>query len=70
MSNVRFSVTLVAIVGAMAATIAGATIWLLLTDPVGAADATSRLAEGDLGPFLRAIGSVVSAALQGLVRYL
>ena len=33
MSVFRFSVSLVAIIGLMAATIAGATIWLLLTDP-------------------------------------
>jgi len=70
MGNIRFSVTLVAIVGVIAATIAGATIWLLLTDPIGASDAAGRLAAGDIGPFLEAIASVASAALQGLVRYL
>ena len=70
MVRVRFSVTLVAIVGVIAATIAGSTTWLLLTDPIGASDAAGRLAAGDIGPFLQAIAAVASAALQGLVSYL
>jgi hypothetical protein len=54
----------------MAATIAGATIWLLLTDPVRSADAASALAQGDPSPFLSAIGSVIAGALRGLFKYL
>jgi hypothetical protein len=50
MSVVRFSVSLVAIIGLMAATIAGATIWLLLTDPVRTADAAGQLASGNVRP--------------------
>ena len=50
MSFVRFSVSLVAIIGLMAATIAGATIWLLLTDPVRTADAAGDLAQGNINP--------------------
>jgi hypothetical protein len=70
MSVVRFSVSLVAIIGFMAATIAGATIWLLLTDPVGTADAASALAQGNVSPFVKAIGNVFYSALQGLMKYL
>ena len=70
MSIVRFSVSLVAIIGLMAATIAGATIWLLLTDPVRTADAASDLAQGNVSPFLSAIGDVIYGALQGLFKYL
>jgi len=71
MSVGRWSVTLVALIGVVAATIAGATIWLLLTDPVRGADAVSAaIATGDLSPFLRAIGTVLYEALQGLFRFL
>ncbi len=71
MSVAQWSVTMVAMVGAVAAAIAGATIWLLLTDPVSGADAVSTaLATGDLAPFMRAIGAVLYEALQGLFRFL
>ena len=70
MSFVRFSVSLIAIIGLMAATIAGATIWLLLTDPVRTADAAGDLAQGNFNPFVQAIGSVIFDALQGLIKYL
>ena len=70
MSIVRFSVSLVAIIALMAATIAGATIWLLLTDPVRTADAATDLVSGNVTPFVEAIGSVLYNALQGLFKYL
>jgi hypothetical protein len=71
MSVGRWSVTLVAVIGIVAATIAGATIWLLITDPVSGADAVSAaIATGDLAPFMRAIGAVLYQALQGLFRFL
>ena len=57
--------------GAIAATLAVATIWLLLTDPVRGADTVSAaVTTGDLGPFMRAIGAVVYEALRGLFRFL
>jgi hypothetical protein len=46
MSMIRFSVSLVAIMGAIAATIAAATIWLLLTDPIQSAHAADELVHG------------------------
>ena len=70
MSVIRFSVSLVAIIGLMAATIAGATIWLLLTDPVRSADAAGALVSGDVSPFVSAVGSVIYDALKGLFKYL
>lgn len=70
MSVVRFSVSLVAIIGLVAATVAGATIWLLLTDPIKSADAASQLVQGNLSPFVSAIGSVIYNALTGLFKYL
>jgi hypothetical protein len=71
MSLARWSVSLIALVGVVAAILAGATIWLLLTDPVRGADAVSvAVSNGDLGPFVRALGAVLLEALQGLFGYL
>jgi hypothetical protein len=71
MSVAQWSVTMVAMIGVVAATIAGATIWLLVTDPVSGADAVSTaIATGDLTPFMRAIGAVLYEALQGLFKFL
>ena len=50
-----------------AATLAAATIWLLLTDPVTVADAVS---EQDVTPFVRQLANVIFQALRQLVRYL
>ena len=70
MSVARWSVSLIAIIGALAATIAGATIWLLIADPVTGADAATKLFQGDAGPFVQAIGAVIYDALKGLFKYL
>jgi len=70
-SAVRWSVSLIAMIGLIAATVAGATIWLLVTDPVGGADVVSTaLSTGEVGPFMRAIGTVIFEALRGLFGYL
>lgn len=66
----RWSVSLIAVIGVLAATLAGATIWLLLTDPVRGADAVSAISTGDVMPFVQALGSVIYNALRGLFRYL
>ena len=58
-----------AIIGVMAATVAGATIWLLLSDPVKGADAAGAMFKGDPGPFMQAIGAVIYDALKGLFKY-
>jgi len=67
MSAVRWGMSLVAMIGLLAATIAGATIWLLVTDPVTVSDAVSK---GDVAPIVRELGSVIFSALQGLFKYL
>jgi membrane protein YqaA with SNARE-associated domain len=67
MSVGRWSVSLVALLGIAAATIAAATIWLVFTDPVTVANAVST---GDVGPVVQALGTVIANALRGLFRYL
>jgi multidrug resistance efflux pump len=66
----RWSVSLAAVIGLMAATVAAAVIWLLITDPVSTADAASKLPTGEVTPMVRAIGSVILDALKGLFKYL
>jgi hypothetical protein len=67
MNLARWSVSLVAVIGLTAATIAGAAIWLMVTDPITVANAVST---GDVLPIMRAIGSVILDALRGLFQYL
>ncbi|MEE2636370.1 MAG: hypothetical protein VYE68_03965 [Acidobacteriota bacterium] len=67
MSLARISISVAGVVGLVAATLAAATIWLLLTDPVTVADAVS---EQDITPFVRQLAEVIYQALQRLVRYL
>ncbi len=55
------------VVGLLAAALAGATIWLLLTDPVTVADAVS---EQDVTPFVRQLADVLYQAIRQLARYL
>lgn len=70
MSFARWSVSLVAIIGLVAATMAAATVWLLMTSPVTVADAVSKMGEGDVGPAMEALGAVIVGALKGLFKYL
>ncbi|MCA1563849.1 MAG: hypothetical protein LC804_27590 [Acidobacteria bacterium] len=67
MSLARFSLSLFGVVGLVAATIAGATIWLLLTDPVTVADA---VAAGEVSPLVKALAGVLYDALRDLIKYL
>lgn len=67
MSLVRLSISLFGVVAIVAATLAGATIWLLLTDPVTVADAVN---EGDVSPVVRELAALLYGALRGLLRYL
>jgi hypothetical protein len=61
-------VTSVAVViGLVAAVIAGATIWLVLTDPVTVANS---LDEGEISPLVRQLAEVIYNALAGLLEYL
>jgi hypothetical protein len=63
-------VSLVAVVGLLAATIAGASLWLMVTEPVTVANAVNAVAAGDVAPLMRALGQVIFDALRGLFRYL
>jgi hypothetical protein len=55
------------LIGVVAAVIAGATIWLLLTDPVTVANAVD---EGEISPLVRQLAQVIYNALVGLLDYL
>jgi hypothetical protein len=55
------------VIGAVAAIVAGATIWLLLTDPVTVANAVD---EGEISPLVRQLAQVIYSALVGLLDYL
>lgn len=67
MSAVRWGLSVVAMVGVLAATIAGATIWLIVTDPVTVSEA---VAKGDVRPIVEALGGVLMGAIRGLFKYL
>jgi flagellar basal body-associated protein FliL len=61
-------VTSVAIViGLLAAIVAGATIWLLLTDPVTVLNAVD---EGQISPLVKQLADIIYNALSGLLDYL
>ena len=55
------------LVGVIAAVIAGATIWLLLADPVTIANAVD---EGEISPLVRQLAEVIYSAISGLLQYL
>ncbi len=55
------------LIALVAAIIAAATIWLLLTDPVTVATAVD---EGQVTPLIRELAQVIYDALAGLLRYL
>jgi hypothetical protein len=67
MTATRVSLSLAGVVGVMAIGMAGATIWLTLTQPVTVADA---VAQGEVSPLIRALGAAIYEALQGLLKYL
>jgi hypothetical protein len=67
MSVGRVSLSLFGVVGLLAAALAGATIWLLVTDPVTVADA---VATGEVSPLMRALAGVLASALRDLIKYL
>lgn len=67
MSFFRVGLSLVGIIGVLAATLAGATIWLLLTEPMTVADTMS---EQDFTPLVRELAGILYAALRSLLRFL
>lgn len=67
MSLARLSLSLAAVIGLIATALAGATIWLLLTQPVTVADA---VASGEVSPIMKALGAALYDALAGIAKYL
>jgi hypothetical protein len=59
--------TVAVLVGAVAAIVAGATIWLLLTDPVTVANAVDA---GEVSPLVLSLADIIYNALLGLLDYL
>lgn len=55
------------LIGALAAIVAGATIWLVLTDPVTVLNAVD---EGQISPLVRQLADIIYNALAGLLDYL
>jgi hypothetical protein len=55
------------LIGVVAAVIASATIWLLLTDPVTVATAVET---GEVSPLVRQLADVIYNAIVGLLDYL
>jgi hypothetical protein len=55
------------LIGIVASIMAGAAIWLVLTDPVTVANA---LDDGDISPLVRRLAEVIYNALSGLLEYL
>ena len=62
-----FSFSLVGIVGLLAVIVAGAAVWLLLTDPVTVAESVDS---GEVTPLVRALAGSIYDALVRLLRYL
>ena len=61
------SFSLVGLVGILALVMAGATIWLVLTDPVTVAESVDA---GEVSPLVRSLASTIFEALRGLLKYL
>jgi multidrug resistance efflux pump len=67
MSFARFSLSVAGVIALVASALAGATIWLVLTQPVTVANA---VAEGEVSPLVKALAGVLYNALQGIIKYL
>jgi multidrug resistance efflux pump len=63
----RTGLSLAGVIAALAATLAVATVWLLLTDPVTVADA---VAQGDVAPIMSMLAGAFASALRGLLSFL
>jgi hypothetical protein len=61
------SFSLVGIVGVLAVVMAGATIWLVLTDPVTVAESVDS---GEVSPLVQSLAGALLDALRGLLKYL
>jgi len=60
-------VSVAVLIGLVAAVIAGATIWLVLTDPVTVAES---IEDGEISPLVQQLAQVIVNALAALLDYL
>ena len=63
----RVGVSLFTLIAIVSILLAGATIWLFVTNPVTVATAVN---EGDVSPLVRTLAQVIYNALSGLLKYL
>lgn len=63
----RWSASLFGTVAVLAAIFAGATIWLVLTDPVTVAETVNQ---GAVSPFMQQLAGVLFTALKDILKYL
>ena len=59
--------SLVGVVGLLAAVVAGATVWLLLTDPVTVAESIDS---GEYSPLVQSLAGSLNDAIVRLLKYL
>ena len=64
--RVSRAITVVVLIGIVAAVVAGATIWLLLTNPVTVANAIEG---GEISPLVEQLAYALYDALVGLLSY-
>lgn len=67
MSIARFGLSLLGVAALLSAALAGATIWLLFTEPVTVADAVSEQA---VTPIVRELADLLYDAVLSLLRFL
>ena len=67
MSIARFGLSLLGVAAFLSALLAGATIWLLFTEPVTVADAVS---EQNITPIVRELAVLLYDAVLNLLRFL
>ena len=71
MTSTRFSLSLLGVVGVLAAVLAAASLWLVITDPVKVATGVqAATSEGNVSPLVKALATVLYDALQGIIKYL
>jgi hypothetical protein len=63
----QLGISLVTLVAVVSILLAGATVWLFLTNPMTVAHAVN---EGDVTPLVRNLAEAIYAALSGLLKYL
>ena len=67
MSLQRVGVSLAVVIAAVSIMLAGATVWLFVTNPVTVATAVN---EGEISPLVRSLADVLLSAFSGLLKYL